>query len=378
MYHIERTDHFSSLSAEPRAWDSLSRGVPLRESAWLGNWWKVYGRGQEAYIVTVRDSQGTLCGLLPMYRLETGREGRTLCAMGDGSTCTDYFSLLARQDDSTAICTEVGRWLARVSRDPHDGWDLIDLDGLVGGDGAAAAMIETLHCEGAVSHASSRMSTWLKDTTDDWESHLARLSKTHRRKARRQKELLEGSEDLRCRVAATKEEVRADLEVLMDLHQRRWTMVGEVGSFSTPASRGFLHAAAQDFFDQGQLQLASVAFDGRTICSELRIVGRDRVMYCYSTGMDMEFAKLEPGRLLNIQGLLYAYQHELRGIDCLRGDEVYKKRMLAIPRPLIRLRVVAPSLLPRLRHAAWLTSFELKQFIRRRAGRATDRTLSLA
>lgn len=378
MYHIERSEDLSPLTTPPAAWDRLSRGVPLREAAWLGNWWKVFGKGQEAYVVTVRDSDGALCGALPLYRLETGREGRTLCAMGDGATCTDHFSLLARDRDSEAIAAEVGRWLACVSRDPRDGWDLIDLDGLIGGDQTAAGMIEAMHEEGAVSHASSRMNTWIKDTSDDWESHLSGLSKTHRRKSRRQRELLHRDDDLCCRVAASKDEVREDLNRLIELHQRRWNSVGEVGSFATAESREFLHAAAQDFFDRDQLQLASVQFDGQTICSELRIIGRDRMMYCYSTGMDMQHAKLEPGRLLNVQGLLYAYEQGLRGIDCLRGDEVYKQRMLATPRPLIRVRIVAPSLLPRLRHAAWLTSFELRQFIRRRTGRTVDRTLSLA
>ncbi|WP_164101504.1 GNAT family N-acetyltransferase [Candidatus Laterigemmans baculatus] len=378
MYHIERTDDLSGLMAESAAWDDLSGGVPLRESAWLGNWWAVYGRGLEAYVVTVRDRDAALCGLLPLYRLKTAREGRTLSAMGDGTTCTDHFSLLARERDSQAIAAAVGQWLARASRDARDGWDLIDIDGIVGGDRTAAAMTAALCGEGATSHASSRMSTWIKDTSDDWEAHLARLSKTHRRKTRQHRKRLEAGREFSLRIAASKEEVRTDLNQLMDLHQRRWTSVGEPGSFATLESRQFLHSTAQALFDRGQLQLASIVVDGETAGSELRIIGRDRMMYCYCTGMDPAFADLEPGRLLNIQGLVYAYEQQLRGIDCLRGDEPYKARLLAEPRPLIRLRIVAPSLLPRLRHAAWLTQFELKQFLRRRTGRSVVQTLSLA
>lgn len=377
MYQIERTSDVQSLLADPTAWDSLSEGMPMRESAWLGNWWKIYGKNREAYVVTVRDSDGTLAGLLPLYRLERNRDGRTLCGMGDGTTCTDHFSVLARQPDAAVIAAEIGRWLARISRDPRDGWDLIDLDGIVGGDSAAVALLESLRSAGSVSHATSRMSTWARATDDDWGSHIARLNNNDRRKSKRHRKILEQGDAPACRIASTKEEVHAGLDALIDMHQRRWTAVGEAGSYATTESRDFLHAVAQELFERAQLQLTWIEFDQRPIGSEFRIIGRDHVLYSYSTGMDRGFAKLEPGRILHVHGLLYAYEHGLRGINYMRGDEDYKQRMLATPRPLIHLRIAAPSLLPRLRHAAWRTNFELKQFIRRRTGRTVFRTLNL-
>lgn len=377
MYKIERISDVQSLWADPTAWDSLSGGVPMRETAWLGHWWDAFGQAHEAYVVTVRDSGGALCGALPMYRLDSNRDGRTLCAMGDGVTCTDHFTVLARPDDAGTIAAEIGRWLTRVSRDPRDGWDVIDLDGIVGGDGSAAALAEALRSEGAISHATSRMSTWFHPAADDWETYLARLSKQRRRVVRRRRERLEAIEGLQCHTAATRAEVHVGLDAVIELHQRRWTAVGEPGSFADPRSRDFLHAAAQEFFTRRQLDLTWLALHGRPIGGEMRIIGRDRVLYSYCTGIDADHGKIEPGHLLNIQGALQVYENGLRGIDYLRGDEPYKQQMQATPRPLIRLRVVAPALVPRLRHAAWRTGFEFKQFIRRRTGRTPFRTLSL-
>lgn len=378
MYQIERTSDVQSLFADPDGWDQLSRGVPMRESAWLGAWWKVYGQNREAYVVTVRDSEGALAGLLPLYRAKPNHAGRTLSGMGDGTTCTDHVSVLARPEEAETIARAIGAWLARVSRDPRDGWDLMDLDGIVGGDPAAIALLESLRNAGAVSHASSRMNLWMRATSDDWETHLSRLNHTDRRKSRRYRDRLEEGQSPVCRIASTEAEVHLAVDVLIDLHQRRWTATGEAGSYATPESRDFVHAVAQGFFERGQLQLIWIELEGQPISSEFRIIGRDGVLYTYSTGMDREFAKLEPGRMLHIAGLLFAYQQGLCGIDYLRGDEEYKKRMLATPRPIIHLRIVAPSLLPRLRHAVWLTNFEVKQFLRRRAGRTALRILDLS
>lgn len=377
MYQIERVSDVQSLWADPTAWDSLSGGVPLRETAWLRHWWAAYGAGRQAYVVTARDADGVLCGVLPMYRLDSNRDGRTLCAMGDGITCTDHFSVLARAGDAAAIAAQMGRWLARVSRNPQDGWDLLDLDGIVGGDASAASLDEALRGEGAISHATSRMSTWFHAAEGTWSDYLSRLNKQRRRKVRRRYERLEEIEGLECHRAATLGEVQVGIDTVIALHQRRWTEVGERGSFADCRSRDFLHSAAQDFFSRRQLDLTWLTLHGEPLSGEVRIIGRDRIMYIYCTGVDTRHAKLEPGHLLNIQALLQVYENGLGGVDYLRGDESYKHHLMATPRPLIRLRVVAPALVPRLRHAAWRTGFEFKQFLRRRTGRIPLRTLSL-
>ena len=79
--------------------------------------------------------------------------------------------------------------------------------------------------------------------------------------------------------------------------------------------------------------------------------------------------ELEPGRILMVETIKHMYEKSLSGIDYMRGDEPYKKRMAATPRRALNVRIAAPNWWPKLRHAAWWTGFEVKQWIRRRTGR---------
>ena len=371
MYQIDRLSNATPL-LDPTcgSWDPLSGGVPFRQSAWLGAWWEhLAERKAEPYLVAARRPDGRLCGLLPLYRHHRG-DGRTLSSIGDGAACTDHWSVLAGEsDDAINIAVAIGQWLVRAARSATDGWDVMDVDGLVAGDSAAAALQQGLRSAGALTLVCSRMNVWYKPTGDSWEQYLMSLGKTHRRQLRRLSTAVATTEGMELHLPSSADQVRDSLDALINLHQRRWNDVGQPGSFASAAMRRFIHDAALRFFHRGQLRLPTLRMEGQVIAAELHIVGQNGVMYCYSTGMDPQFAQLEPGRILNAESLHHAYHHGLAGIDLMRGDEPYKQRMHALPRPVARLRAVAPALLPRLRHAAWRTGFEVKQWIRRRTGR---------
>jgi hypothetical protein len=51
----------------------------------------------------------------------------------------------------------------------------------------------------------------------------------------------------------------------------------------------------------------------------------------------------------------------LQFIDYLRGDEIYKARLGAVPARCLRQRFIPPSILPRFRHGVRLISRQVKQ-----------------
>ena len=79
---------------------------------------------------------------------------------------------------------------------------------------------------------------------------------------------------------------------------------------------------------------------------------------------------MEPGRILCIDGLYQLYESGFAGLDFMRGDEPYKTRFATHSRRVFRMRAVAPTMMPRLRHAVWATGFEVKQWMRKRTGRS--------
>ncbi len=368
MYSIEITSDIESWFAQPTLWNSLSRGVPFRETSWLASWWKHLGCGLTAQLVIARNSSGDVCGLLPLYRDGGNTRGRTLRLVGDGNACTDDASVLAHAEDAEAVAEAIGRYLVANAASSEFGWDVIDLDGVVAGDEACQALARGLRSGGATLHSHSRMNTWFKSTTGSWEDHLGTLSKSRRRAINQFVKKLDFSDGLEY-VPAIDGDVPFTLDRLIEMHQARWIAAGELGTYAEIPFRDFIHAAVQSFGERGMLMLPTLRHEGRIIAGELHFVGGNSRMYCYSTGYDIAHADLEPGRMLNVQVLRHAYAHEHHGVDLMRGDEQYKVRMNATPRKLLRVRVVAPAMIPQLFNAAWRTRFEFKQWMRRRSGR---------
>ncbi len=369
MYQLEITHDLDSLFADPSLWNTLSRGVPFRETSWLEAWWRHFGDDKQPYVVLARDRQQQIRGILPLFRGQGSSGRRTLSMIGGGQACSDYASVLAQADEATDIADRMGRFLAEHAADSDLGWDMISIDGVVEGDRPFSALASALQESGVSLHAQSRMSTWFKPTDASWDAHLKNFGKTQRRKMRRWSERIDSTEGLEKVVAQSIEQTDDLLETLIQLHQRRWNADGQPGSFADPVFTEFVRQATRDFCRRGRLYLPTLTMDGRSIGSELHFVGGDGRLYCYSSGYDIDAAELEPGRILSASTLKHLYEAKLKGIDYLRGDEPYKKRMAATPARVFHFRAVAPTWLPRLRHAAWCTRFGLKQWMRRQTGR---------
>ncbi len=368
MYSIEITSEIESWFDQRELWDSLAGGVPFRQVAWLGSWWKHLAEGREAYLVVARDQNGSVQGLLPLYRAGSGTRGRTLQFMGDGNACTDDASVLATDEHSGGVAEAMGRHLAAMASHQEFGWDVLDLDGIVEGNEACSALARGLRLGGATLHSMSRMNTWFKKCEGTWDEGLKQSSKSSRRAIGQLTKRLETMPELECRIAEGAD-VEFALARMIQMHQARWIAAGEKGTYAEPQFRDFIEAAVQAFQANGQLYLPTLHKGPDVIAAELHFIGQNGRSYCYSTGYDIAQSELEPGRLLNVRVLQHVYESTLFGVDLLRGDEPYKARMNAVPQRLIRMRAVAPAIVPRLFHAAWRTQFELKQWIRRQTGR---------
>ena len=376
MYSIEITSQIESWFGQREIWDSLAGGVPFRQVAWLGSWWKHLANGHEAYLVIARDLNGNVQGLLPLYRAGSGTRGRTLQFIGDGNACTDDTSVLATDEHAATVSEAIGQHLAEMASHPQYGWDVLDLDGIVEDNEACRALARGLRQGGATLHSMSRMNTWFKKCEGTWEESVKQSRKSARRAIGQLTKRLASMPEIRC-CASEGEDVEIALTRLIQLHQSRWVAAGEAGTYAEPQFRNFIEAAVREFQANGQLYLPTLQHGSDVIAAELHFIGQNGRSYCYSTGYDITRPELEPGRLLNVCVLQHAHESAWQGVDLLRGDETYKARMNAEPRKLIRMRAVAPAIVPRLFHAAWRTQFELKQWMRRKTGRKVIEVVEL-
>lgn len=365
MYRFERAANCRELLDNVSLWDSLAGDWPLRLAAWLGTWWDHFGDLDRSFFIVARDDNDSVRGILPLYRETPHRN--LLRFVGQGLACSDGLSVLSAAHDAESIGFEMGYWFA-THRDCAKQWQLMDLDGVIAGDQGMIAFAKGLSAGGASIHVQSRMHTWFKPVTDSWEDYLSSLSKPRRRSTKKLAAKIDETPSLSRHVSVDQTELRSDLDAMIDLHQRRWNALGQPGSFADPLFREFIHDSASRFMRCGRLRMQSLRLDGEVIAGELQMSGVDGALTVYSTGMNTQFAALEPGRIMSIETIRHAYQNALPGIDYLRGDEPYKAQLGAEPRRIARLRVVPGTAWGRLHHAAWKGAFELKQWARRRKG----------
>src|SRR5215207_7462131 len=92
---VEDANTFAALEEE---WEDLYHDCPLatpfQSWAWLYSWWEFYGEHYELRLVTIRNEEGLLVGILPLM-LERRRTLGKLLFIGSGPT--DYLDVLARE-----------------------------------------------------------------------------------------------------------------------------------------------------------------------------------------------------------------------------------------------------------------------------------------
>jgi CelD/BcsL family acetyltransferase involved in cellulose biosynthesis len=365
-------------------WNELARKVPFRRWDWLEAWWRNYsaepdgtptGR-HDLYVLAVQDDQSNLIGIAPWYRLCTRSGSRVIRFLGDGEVCSDYLSVLCRDEHSIAVTKELATWL-KDANDRHgstnqadqtddDRWDRLDFVGVDAGDAVFNCLLAQLREVGNLVHFCPAMNTWRLELPPTWDEFLSRLSKQHRNRLRRADRTYFQTGQVQVKRVDSADDWSTFFEILLDLHGRRWNNKGLPGAFASPRFAAFHREISANWSASGLATLAWLEMDGKPLAVEYRLHG-DGVMYAYQSGMDTERLDVRPGELANMWAIRNALEQGQHHYDFLRGDEEYKSRWRAQPRPMLAVRVVPPFRSARLRHSAWVAGQNVKQWLKRSA-----------
>ena len=360
----------SLLFDRAEEFNALSEGIPFRETTWLRPWFKHLGKSQTTCFITVIDDDDRIRGVLPLERF--GSRGWQWVGAG---LCTDHTSVITREADREPVTRCIGEFLLKNVADPELGWDRLHFDGVVAGDPGMDLLLQQLGDANNI-RLQSRTNVWFRSCTEGWESYLQGASRRQRRRHRTALRLLEETElPLEVRFAEDASSVAHYVSELIRLHQKHWRSQGQPGSYSKPGTRDFIQESTLEALERGRLLMPALfrtdpdTGEERIIAVQIHFVGDDQRMYCYSVGMDYDYADIKPGNLLNSFLLRMAHDGMHPGIDLMRGDEEYKKRMSADPVPLLIADVFAPTLCGQLDRLGHDFSLRVKQFYRQRRGR---------
>jgi CelD/BcsL family acetyltransferase involved in cellulose biosynthesis len=360
---------------EPYAddWERLAAGSPFRGWTWLSQWWRHYGSASNVEnprtrlaTLCVFDNDDTLVGIAPWYLDCSAIRGRVLRPLGSGEVCSDYLGILCYPGRNEAVVESLAEFLMKDAFDDDPDalrWDLLDLGGIDAEDHEVPALIGQLSDSGCLVHRRSGMSCWRLPLPADWESYVASLSRNLRRDVRRLERDLLDSGRAAVHRAQRIDELPQAMDIFVDLHQRRRKSLGENGCFASPRFLAFYRSVVPDLLRQGQLQFYWLELDGRPVAAEYQLAGNG-ILYQYQAGMDPAASEHQPGKLINVAILRQAIAGGYRAFDFLRGDEPYKARFGASPRPTIDFRIAPPRTVAQLRHNLWVAGRNVRDWVR--------------
>jgi CelD/BcsL family acetyltransferase involved in cellulose biosynthesis len=333
---IETYTDLSGFDALRGEWNAL-----LKRSAfdtlfltweWQRTWWEHIGEG-DLFLITMRDDQGHLIGIAPLYRTVLANGERKLSIVGCVDV-SDYLDIIVAQGREREVYSALLDYLDSAEM---AGWDAAQLCNVPEISPAHQALAEMAIEHGYEFRTVVEDVCPVIDLPATWDEYLASLDKKQRHEVRRKMRRIEREADVHWYIVDQGRDLAEEIEAFIELHQKS---SADKDDFMDEQMKGFFHALADVLQTAGWLQLAFIEVDGQKAASMLNFDYEDAILV-YNSGYDPQHrAYLSPGIVL----LAYCIQHAIElgraGFDFLRGDEPYKYRFGAKETKVYRLVIV--------------------------------------
>jgi len=365
---IEDTATFETLRPE---WNEL-----LQASAsncvfltweWLFAWWRNLSEGRRLSLVTVRRS-GQLIAVAPLAvrprSLSRLLPWPSLEFLGTGIAGSDYLDVIIRRGHEREGLAAVADALTAAGV-------VLELSHVPASASVAAQLAADLARRLGWTASTSKINVcpFIELSGHSWPSYLASLGSAHRYNVQRRLKNLTKQFDVRFEQASSEEQRREALELLIDLHNRRWRERGGSQSFATVALRAFYDDVSRLGLERGWLRLFILRLDGRPAAA-LHGYQYGGVFSFYQAGFDPEFAKQSVGLVTMALAIKSAIEEGAEEYDLLHGDESYKYQWAGKARDLDRIELFSPCVRGQLSRGALGLSRVVRRTGRRVLGNA--------
>lgn len=335
---------FDDLRMEwDRLLDASRQQVYFLRWHWNQTWWQTFRPPHShLFIITCRDANDQLVGLAPLYWRQRTNAGidhiREILFLGTGifTQTSEYLDLIARRGYERQVAGAVAEalkgerhwdklWLNEI---PAASIVLPHLQQALGGD------LETTVCQNA----------HYVDTDTNWEAFKQTLGRTTRQNTQRlARRLFENHACAFSRVE-TPDELERGMRALVRLHQARWQMKDEPGSFAIPGMERLLREAARDALAEDRLRLWTLAIAGEIVAVQLAFLDNGTA-HCFQVGFDPAYAKDSIGKVMLMLCIKDCVEDpSVREYDFMGGDQPYKECWAKAGRENLRLVWLRSSL----------------------------------
>lgn len=297
-------------------WEDLYRdslaATPFQSWAWLYSWWEFYGKGYELRLITVRDNENLLVGVIPLMLDRKGSFGRLLFV---GTGLSDYLDMLARPGWENEVGDAAVWAIGRLGS-----WQVADLQQL-----RPDAVAWGIHRR----WDGPRTYVWQDGCpvidVRPWDDLLATLSRNLRSTVRRALRRAE-SEGVHPRVANMSEAEQAARR-LVALHREAWQGRDLSPEHVTQRFESCMVSAARRMIAQGCGGISEFWQEEEVILSYFW-VSRPDFVGTYILGASQKALRRYQWSSLYIWDAVsnIARRQNSRHVDLLRGLEPYKLR----------------------------------------------------
>jgi CelD/BcsL family acetyltransferase involved in cellulose biosynthesis len=287
---------------------------------WLSTWWQNYGKGQELFIVLVKDKTRLVAAAPLMIKItKLGNMVFDRKLQFIAHDVSDYMDFII--SEQPRLCFElIFDQIKKYARS----WDWAELIYL----STAADNIDLwLNYEGK----KWLMIKGIRDTSAiidlkkyrDWEDYFKSLPKKVRDDVKRQANNIAKVGELSFEKVVSEDGIKGLLPEFFKLHQDRWAEQGSKSQFHDERWRNRYLALVEALSSSGRIELSCLKLNSDVVALHFGYVYAG-CYYYYTPVFNLKYSKYSPGKLLLVNLLKDSFARGLEKFDLLRGSESYK------------------------------------------------------
>jgi CelD/BcsL family acetyltransferase involved in cellulose biosynthesis len=320
-------ESLASLENLRTAWEELLlefQGATVFSTLeWLGPWWRAFGSAQRLRVLGFFDSSGRLAALAPLsladYRAPLGIKLKLLRMMGDGSGDSDNLDLPVRPGYEKRVVSTLLDYLTTAAFS----WDFCQLNTLPDDSPCGSALLEELQGRQWTRFAEVRPRLAV-EMPDNWEQYLRQLTSKERGKVGLRTRRLQKHYNVRY-IKCTESALQPALDALFRLHQDRWQVRGESGSFASGERRQFYEELSHALLERGWLEFWLLELDGKEVAAQYGF-RYGKTVFSLQEGFDLTHSSDSVGYVLRAHVLKQLIADGVCRYDFLAGQGEAKSR----------------------------------------------------
>jgi len=320
---ITTTEKFKNLK---KSWNALliSSGIKsvFLSWEWQYTWWEQYRdrlEQPELFIVIGYENEKPAV-IFPGYiEYENKGNARSLFFLGSRFESTDYLNFISAVKNKSGTIEQICDFLLNTGRQ-IDIWRFINIlekDELLN---VLAEYSKSKNFYSARHH--HRICPYIK-LSGTWEDFVNGLSKNMRYNLRRRTRNLFKKHNAQFIRLTKKAEIDKAIEILFDLHEKRFTMKEDKSIFQKELRHDFHKNVSRRLADADILRIFQIKIDSEIAATLYCFEFANEMMY-FQAGFDPKWEKISVGLVLMGKCIEYSYQQKLEIFDFMRGAEDYK------------------------------------------------------